>query len=85
MIGSEEDYRWSARMLNILHHHTERYRRRALTDRTIPRDVHAEHQALMDATLARDADTACEVAAMHIQRTTDVLAKLYGQAEGVSE
>jgi GntR family transcriptional regulator, carbon starvation induced regulator len=72
--------RWLLRMLNILHHHTERYRRLALTDRSIPRDVQAEHQALMEATLARDADTACDVAAAHIQRTTDVLAALYGKA-----
>ena len=51
--------RWVLHMLNILHHHTERYRRLALTDRAIPRDVHSEHLALMEATLARDADTAC--------------------------
>ncbi len=66
--------RWVQHMLDMLYHHTERYRRMALTDRTVPRDVRAEHLALMEATLARDADTACEVAAMHIQRTTDVLA-----------
>ena len=72
--------RWVLRMLNILHHHTERYRRVALTDRSIPRDVQAEHHALMEATLARDTDTACDVAAAHIQRTTDVLAALYGRA-----
>ena len=70
--------RWVPHMLNILHHHTQRYRRMALTDRTIPRDVHAEHLALMEATLTRDADTACDVAAMHIQRTTDVLAARHG-------
>lgn len=72
--------RWVLRMLDILHHHTERYRRLALTDRSIPRDVQAEHRALMEATLARDADTACDVAAAHIQRTTHVLATLYGAA-----
>ncbi len=70
--------RWVLHMLNILHHHTERYRRLALDDRSIPRDVHAEHQAMMDATLARDTDTACDIAAQHIQRTTDVLTALYG-------
>lgn len=69
--------RWVLRMLDMMHHHTERYRRLALTDTSIPRDVHAEHQALMDAALARDAETACAVAAAHIQRTTDVLAELY--------
>ena len=72
--------RWVLRMLDILHHHTERYRRLALTDTSIPRDVQAEHEALMEATLARDADTACDVAAAHIQRTTDVLAELYGKS-----
>ena len=72
--------RWVLHMLNTLHHHTERYRRLALTDRSIPRDVHAEHLALMEATLARDADLACDIAAQHIQRTTDVLASLYGLA-----
>jgi DNA-binding GntR family transcriptional regulator len=65
--------RWVHHILDMLHHHSERYRRLALTDRSIPRDVHAEHRALMETTLARDADAACEVAAQHIQRTTDVL------------
>ncbi len=69
--------RWVQHMLDLLHHHTQRYRRMALTDTSVPRDVHAEHLALMEATLARDADTACDVAAMHIQRTTDVLARLH--------
>lgn len=72
--------RWVLRMLDMMHHHTERYRRLSLTDRTIPRDVHAEHLALMETTLARDADAACEVAAAHIQRTTDLLATRYGAA-----
>lgn len=71
--------RWVAHMLDILSHHTERYRRMALTDRSIPRDVHAEHVALMEATLDRDADTACDVAAMHIRRTTEVFAALHGE------
>ena len=69
--------RWMLRMLDMMHHHTERYRRLALTDTSIPRDVHAEHQALMEAAIARDADTACAVATAHIQRTTEVLAELY--------
>jgi GntR family transcriptional regulator, carbon starvation induced regulator len=75
--------RWVHHILDMLHHHSERYRRLALTDRTVPRDVHAEHLALMEATLARDADTACEVAAMHIQRTTDVLVTVSGQSNGM--
>lgn len=73
--------RWVPHMLGILHHHSQRYRRMSLTDRRTTRDVHAEHQALMEATLARDADTACKVAAMHIQRTTDDLAAITTDTE----
>jgi len=70
--------RWVQHMLDLLFHHTQRYRRLALTDTSVPRDVHAEHLALMEATLARDVDTACDLAAMHIQRTTEVLALRHG-------
>jgi DNA-binding GntR family transcriptional regulator len=69
--------RWVPHMLNILHQHTQRYRRMSLTDSTIDRDVHAEHTALMEATLARDVDTACDVAATHIRRTTETLSLRY--------
>ncbi len=41
-------------------------------DRT-NRDVAGEHQAITDAALARDADTAAELLRVHIQRTTDIL------------
>jgi DNA-binding GntR family transcriptional regulator len=36
-------------------------------------DVPAEHQALVDAAIARDAETAADLACQHIQRTTDAL------------
>ncbi len=68
--------RWTRHMLDILNHHSERYRRAALLDRTVPRDVRAEHEALMEATLARDPDRACAVLAEHISRTTEVLLEL---------
>jgi GntR family transcriptional regulator, carbon starvation induced regulator len=45
-------------VLSILH--TER-----------PRDDIGEHEALMNATLARNADRACELCASHIRRTTE--------------
>lgn len=67
---------WIAYMLEMLYHHSERYRRRALADTSIPRDVHAEHTALMNATLARDAEEACRVVTEHIERTTGVIEKL---------
>lgn len=69
--------RWVHHMLDMLHHHSERYRRMALTDRSVPRDVHTEHQQLMQAALDRDADRAAALAADHIRRTADVIAVLH--------
>jgi DNA-binding GntR family transcriptional regulator len=37
------------------------------------RDIAAEHRAILDAAVARDADRACELLAAHIQKTTDAL------------
>lgn len=75
-LTSHSESPWTRYMLDILHHHSERYRRRALIDRSVPRDVHAEHAALMEATLARDADAASQVATKHILRTSEVIAQL---------
>ena len=37
------------------------------------RDVHAEHQALVDFTLARDAERASAILSEHIARTLDAV------------
>lgn len=60
--------------IELLHDQHERYRRLALVNRSVPRDVHAEHQAIFDAVMARDADLACRLAEEHIALTADVLA-----------
>lgn len=81
------DSQWIRRILDMLHHHSERYRRRALAanGQTSParRDVHAEHRAIMEAALERDIDGACACAAEHIVRTTEVLAAVTDQTDGV--
>ena len=61
--------RWIKHFLSILYHQAERYRRLSLYLQPIPRDIHAEHQALFDATMARNADKATAVMAEHIQLT----------------
>lgn len=63
--------RWIRHFQNILYQQSERYRRISLFRRPIPRDVHAEHEALFDATLARDADRATAILAEHILRTLE--------------
>ncbi|MCC4118800.1 FCD domain-containing protein, partial [Aromatoleum toluclasticum] len=50
--------RWIHHFQHILYQQSERYRRISLFRQPIPRDIHAEHQALVDATLARDATRA---------------------------
>lgn len=37
------------------------------------RDIRSEHKALLDAAVGRDAETACDLLARHIRRTTDKL------------
>ena len=61
--------RWIKHFLAILYHQAERYRRLSLYLQPIPRDVHAEHEALFKATLARDSEKACAVMAEHILLT----------------
>lgn len=65
---------WILSMLETLDRHSERYRRAALTSNR-PRDVHAEHTALMDAALARDADRAAALLADHLAATVAVIAE----------
>ena len=65
--------RWLHHINGLLYQQSERYRRLAVSRRNIPRDVHAEHQAILDATLARDVERACKLTADHIERTLTVL------------
>lgn len=63
--------RWIRHFQNILYQQSERYRRISLFRKPIPRDVHAEHEALFDATMARDADLATSILSDHILRTLE--------------
>lgn len=61
--------RWVKYFLTILYHQAERYRRLSLGHKNVARDVHAEHEALFKAALARDTDLACTILASHIRST----------------
>ena len=61
--------RWIKHFIAILYHQAERYRRLSLSRHPIPRDVHAEHQGIFEATMARDADKASAVMTEHIEST----------------
>ena len=61
--------RWIKHFLSILYHQAERYRRMSLYLQPIPRDIHVEHEALLQAAMSRDADKAAETLAEHILLT----------------
>ena len=65
--------RWLKHMHALLYQQAERYRRVALGNPVVPRDIHAEHKALHDAALERDVELACLLGARHIDRTVAVL------------
>jgi DNA-binding GntR family transcriptional regulator len=72
--------RWIKHFLSILYHQAERYRRMSLNQRTLPRDVHAEHEALFKAVLARDAEQATAILAQHIRYTFQSIKALPSEA-----
>lgn len=65
--------RWMLKLRRMLFVQTDRYRRLSVPLRTGGRDVAAEHKALCDAALSRDADCACVLMGAHLQRTADIL------------
>ncbi len=68
--------RWIRHFQLLLYRQSERYRRLSMHNNPIPRDVHAEHQKLCDAAVARDVDRACAVLTEHIIRTLDGIRQL---------
>ncbi len=67
--GSE----WLLRFWNQLVDHTQRYRKIRLKGPLIARDVQAEHQALVDAVLRRDAPLAVALMDSHLRETEEVV------------
>lgn len=70
--------RWTLHFREILYYQSERYRRFSLVAQTGRRDVHAEHKAIMDATLARKADLACQLTEDHMDKTLTAMTSLMG-------
>ena len=64
---------WLLRLRGMLYAQTERYRRLSVPLRREERDVDAEHRAMMDAAIARNADHLCGLISDHLWRTTRIL------------
>ena len=67
------DSPWLRRLRNTLYAQSERYRRLSVPLAEIPRDLHREHQDLMEAALARDVGRAQALMTQHLELTTRIL------------
>jgi DNA-binding GntR family transcriptional regulator len=67
------DSRWLLKLREIANMQCERYRRASVVLRRTERDLEAEHRAIADAVLDRDADTACALVSEHYLTTTRIL------------
>jgi DNA-binding GntR family transcriptional regulator len=67
------DSPWLLRLRSQLYAQSERYRRLSIPLSTSDRDVAAEHQGIVDAALARDADRAVMLLTRHLGATTEIL------------
>ncbi len=65
--------KWLIHLRRILHHHSERYRMIALVEASIEREVHDEHESLVEAVLGRKTVRACRLIELHLQRTTEAV------------
>jgi len=74
--------RWLMSFFEKLYAEAERYRYHSLTARRsrARRDVDAEHSAIAEATIARDADKACELLSDHYRRTQDFVIAHFAEA-----
>jgi DNA-binding GntR family transcriptional regulator len=67
-----------------LYERADRYRRFSISVEAGARDVNAEHRAILDAALARDAQRACALLAEHY-RNTAMLVRRHFEAQGRSQ
>jgi GntR family carbon starvation induced transcriptional regulator len=67
------DSPWLLRLREILFVQSERYRRVSVPLSRAGRDLHGEHKAIADATIARDSAKACAALRDHLQKTTRIL------------
>jgi DNA-binding GntR family transcriptional regulator len=76
---------WLLRLRAILYAQSERYRRLSVPLAAIPRDLNREHQDIMEAALAHDAERAKELMTQHLELTTRVLLEQSTLADSSAE
>ena len=73
--------RWLLRLHDILYAQSERYRRLSVPAARADRDIEAEHLAIMQAVLDRDADKAVSLMQKHLMFTSSLLTTFIQPAE----
>ena len=74
--------KWLIRLRGMLHYHSERYRMISLAEASVERDVHDEHEAIVEAVLGRKTLRACRLNELHLQRTTDLVRAALERRDG---
>lgn len=82
---SASDSPWLERLRLILHQHTKRYRMISLANMPADRDVHEEHEAIMQAAVNRQTLRACRLIEHHLQRTADAVRNALREREEAEE
>lgn len=77
--------KWLLRFYSTLYDQHKRYRNIARIAPSGWRDVHAEHQEIYDAALARDVERACQANEQHIRRTADVTGQVLAENSAIAD
>jgi GntR family transcriptional regulator, carbon starvation induced regulator len=75
------DSAWLLKFRRILYEQHKRYRLISILERDATRDVHAEHEAIMEAVLARHAKRACAATESHIMRTVETTERAFAHLQ----
>ena len=72
---------WLLRLRHLLYEQHKRYRFIAILSQQEGRDVHQEHQDILQATLARDVTAACKATELHISYTMESSIRVFAELE----
>lgn len=72
---------WLLRLRHLLYEQHKRYRFIAILSQQEGRDVHREHNDILEATLARDIKAACKATELHIQYTMESSIRVFSDLE----
>lgn len=73
--------KWLIRFYTVLYDQHKRYRNIALHTKSIPRDLHREHQRIYETVLERDVEKACAATEAHIRRTAEITRQVLLESE----